>query len=152
MNSKANEAIKLFKEGYNCSQAVLCAFCDELGIDFNTALKISSSFGGGMGRMREVCGAVSGLFMAAGLKYGYTSPDDKNAKAEHYKLIQELAEKFREKNGTIICRELIKEPNEIPTHIPDDRTKEYYKKRPCAELVGEAAEIFAEILEKCPNN
>ena len=147
MGVKANKAIELFKEGYNCSQAVLCAFCDELGMDFDTALKISSSFGGGMGRMREVCGAVSGLFMAAGLKFGYNSPDDTDAKKEHYKLIQELAEKFKEKNGTIICRELLNNPSETPSYVPDERTKEYYKKRPCAELVGEAAEIFEKLLE-----
>lgn len=147
MGIKANKAIELFKEGYNCSQAVLCAFCDELGMDFDTALKISSSFGGGMGRMREVCGAVSGLFMAAGLKFGYSSPDDMDAKKEHYKLIQELAEKFKENNGTIICRELLNNPSEIPSYVPDERTKEYYKKRPCAELVGEAAEIFEKLLE-----
>ncbi len=147
MNTKAERAIELFKEGYNCSQAVLCAFCEELDLDFETALKISSSFGGGMGRMREVCGAVSGLFMAAGLKFGYSSPKDMDAKKEHYKLIQELAEKFKEKNGTIICRELLDNPEEKKTHVPDERTKEYYKKRPCAELVGEAAEIFEKLLE-----
>lgn len=147
MNTKANKAMELFKEGYNCSQAVLCAFCEELDLDFETALKISSSFGGGMGRMREVCGAVSGLFMAAGLKFGYSSPKDMEAKKEHYKLIQELAEKFKEKNGTIICRELLNNPEEKLTHVPDERTKEYYKKRPCAELVGEAAELFEKLLQ-----
>lgn len=146
MNKKGT-AKKLFLDGYNCSQAVLGAFCEELGMDFETAMKLSSSFGGGMGRLREVCGAVSGMFMAAGLKSGYTLPTDKEAKTEHYKLIQQLAGEFKEKNGSIICRELLGEEKTVNTHIPSDRTKEYYKKRPCAELVGDAAEILEKFFE-----
>ncbi len=140
--SKRETAIKLFLDGYNCSQAVLGAFCEEFGVDFTTAMKISSSFGGGMGRLREVCGAVSGLFMVVGLHSGYTSPDDKEAKTNHYKLIQQLAEEFKKKNGSIICRELLGLDDNKNDYVPSDRTKEYYKKRPCAELVGDAAEIL----------
>jgi len=107
MNTKGEEAKNCFECGYNCSQAVFCTFCKELGIDKETALKIASSFGGGMGRMREVCGAVTGMFMAAGLKYGYTLPEDPSEKTEHYKKNQNLAERFKERNGSIICRELL---------------------------------------------
>lgn len=147
MGKKAEKAKKLFKDGYNCSQAVLGAFCEDIGLDFETAVKLSSSFGGGMGRMREVCGAVSGMFMAAGLKYGYSSHEDIEGKSQHYKLIQEMAEEFRNKNGSIICRELLgQQESGASSHVPSARTKEYYKKRPCAELVGDAAEIFENIL------
>jgi C_GCAxxG_C_C family probable redox protein len=140
-------ATDLFKQGYNCAQSVFGAFCEELGMDLDTALKLSSSFGGGMGRMREVCGAVSGMFMAAGLKYGYSDPNDTKAKTEHYKMIQELAEKFKKINGSIICRELLglTKPEGVP--VPEKRTEEYYKKRPCPELVRDAARIFEEYIE-----
>ena len=140
--------MELFKQGYNCSQAVFGAFCDDIGMDFETALKISSSFGGGMGRLREVCGAVSGMFMVAGMKYGYTDPKDKISKAEHYKLIQLLAKQFKEKNRTIICRELLGQGTENESYVPEARTEEYYKKRPCLELVGDAAEIMHEYINR----
>ena len=97
-------AKQLFMEGYNCSQAVLGAFCEECGLDFKTAMKMSSSFGGGMGRLREVCGAVSGMFMVAGLLYGYDDPKGQAEKTEHYERIQKLAQQFREENGSIVCR------------------------------------------------
>lgn len=146
--SKKEQAMKLFKDGYNCSQAVFGAFADELGLDFETAVKISSSFGGGMGRMREVCGAVSGMFMAAGLKCGYSSPTDNQSKTEHYKLIQDLAAEFRAENGSIICRELLGLEGKDNNYVPSERTNEYYKKRPCAELVGQAAEILEKYFER----
>ena len=92
MINHSEKAKELFLQGYNCSQSVFAAFCDVTGIDFNTALMISSSFGGGMGRMREVCGAVSGMFMVAGALYGYDSPKDNKIKSEHYARIQKLAE------------------------------------------------------------
>ena len=140
--SKKEKAMELFKQGYNCSQAVFGAFAEELGLDFETAVKIASSFGGGMGRLREVCGAVSGMFMAAGFKYGYSSPTDMQAKKEHYKLIQDLAADFKKNNGSIICRELLGTEGTNNNYVPSERTQEYYKKRPCAELVGDAAEIL----------
>lgn len=147
MSEKSEKAKELFLKGYNCSQAVVGAFCEDLGLDFNTAMKLASSFGGGMGRLREVCGAVSGAFMVAGLKYGYTDTADKTAKTEHYKLIQDMAAKFKEENGSIICRELLGVSDKKETHIPEDRTKEYYHKRPCAQLVEIAAQITEEILK-----
>lgn len=152
MGNHSQRAMELFKQGYNCSQSVVAAFGDELNIDFETALKISSSFGGGMGRLREVCGAVSGMFMVAGLKYGYTDPKDNKAKTEHYKLIQELAAQFKAENGSIVCRELLGLSAGPDSPIPELRTKEYYKKRPCAELVGYAAEIMEMIIENKINS
>ena len=148
MNSNRERAIELFEQGYNCSQAVFAAFCEEVGIDFETALKISSSFGGGMGRLREVCGAVSGMFMVAGMKYGYTNPKDKLLKEQHYKLIQTMAKKFEECNGSIICRELLGLSTQREKHITEAETKKYHKKRPCVELVGDAADIVYEFLKK----
>ena len=146
MSAKSEKAKELFLKGYNCSQAVVGAFCEDLGLDFDTAMKLSSSFGAGMGRLREVCGAVSGMFILAGLKYGYADPCDKSAKTEHYKLIQDMAAKFKEQNGSIICRELLSLGDKKETYIPEDRTKEYYKKRPCVELVETAAKIAEEFL------
>lgn len=143
------KARELFKQGYNCSQAVFCAFAEELGIDFETAAKLSSSFGGGMGRLREVCGAVSGMFMVAGLKYGNTSPTDNETKKEHYARIQELAKRFRDQNGSIVCRELLGLNHKSDNPTPEKRTEEYYKKRPCDELVAMAADIIEKyIIEK----
>lgn len=145
----SDKAVELFVKGYNCSQAVLAAFCDEIGLDEKTALKLASSFGAGMGKMREVCGACSAMFMVAGLLDGYDSFDDIAAKTEHYALVQSLAEKFKERNGgTIICRELLKNIKTNTKPEPDKRTAEYYKNRPCAAFVKDAAEILDEYLEK----
>ena len=146
----AEKAKSLFESGYNCCQAVLCAYADELGLDETTALKIASSFGGGMGRLREVCGAVSGMFMVCGLRDGYTNIDGVNAheeKMSHYERIQELARKFINENGSIICRELLglapkKSSLDMDSPIPEKRSDEYYKKRPCAELVAMAASFL----------
>lgn len=142
------KAEKLFLDGYNCAQSVFCAFIEDLGLDFDTALKLSSSFGGGMGRLREVCGAVSSMFMIAGLKYGYTEPANKEVKTEHYARIQKLAEEFKAKNDTIICRELLGLDVKVDSPIPEDRTAEYYQTRPCQKLVGDAAEIIAAYIAK----
>lgn len=142
----AQKAMALFKEGYNCSQAVFLAFADKYDMDANTAAKLSSSFGGGLGRMREVCGCVSGMAMVAGMLYGYASPTDHEAKTAHYKCIQELAHKFSEINGSIICKDLLGLTNNNITHVPEKRTDEYYKKRPCGELVGIAAAILEEYI------
>lgn len=147
MSRYRERAMDLFKQGYSCSQAVFAAFYEEMGIDFETALKISSSFGGGMGRLREVCGAVSGMFLVAGMKYGYTDPKNREIKAEHYKLIQSMADRFKETNKSLICRELLGLVEQNKSYVPEARTDEYYKKRPCAELVGDAAEIMYEIIE-----
>ena len=146
MSSRADKAKELFEQGYNCAQSTLGAFFDVLGLDFDTTMKLSSSFGGGMGRMREVCGAVSAVFMVAGILKGYSSPETGEVKAEHYKLIQELAQKFKEKNGSIICRELLNIQEKESSYLPSERTEEYYKTRPCAMLVWSAAKIIEEEL------
>ena len=140
------KAEELFVEGYNCAQAVALAFSDKTGLDKETTLKIASSFGGGFGRLREVCGAVSGMCMVAGLLYGYDDISDKDAKMNHYALVQKLAGKFSDEAGSIVCRELLgREGKESP--VPEDRTKEYYKTRPCARMVGLAAKIMQEHIE-----
>lgn len=150
-NKYSKKAVELFREGYNCAQSVFCAFSDELGFDFETALKLSSSFGGGMGRLREVCGAVSAMFMIAGLKYGYTTPNNDEIKGEHYARIQELAARFKEKHGTIICRELLGLDVKQDNPIPSKRTEQYYKDRPCEDIIRDASEIIAEYISstKC---
>jgi len=145
MSEKQEKAKELFKQGYNCSQSVLGVFCEELGMDFDTAMKISLSFGGGMGRMREVCGTVSGMFMAAGLAFS----DEKGSnKTEQYKIVQELAKRFKEMNGSIICRELLEGIESSTSPVPSERTETYYKKRPCIELVGDAVGILEEFIKE----
>ena len=147
MEPRAQKAKALFMDGYNCAQSVLCAYCDEAGMDFKEAVKLSSSFGGGMGRLREVCGAVTGMFMIAGLKYGYISPNDDEAKAKHYELIQSLAKRFKEENGSIICRELLEIGEAEQGPVPDKRTADYYQHRRCARLVENAGKILDELIE-----
>lgn len=146
----AEKARDYFLEGYNCSQAVFLAFSDLTGMDEKTALLISSSFGGGMGRLREVCGAVSGMFMTAGILYGYTDPKSKTEKMEHYKRIQDLAAAFKERNGSIICRDILGKIAEDKSFIPADRTEEYYKTRPCVKMVEDASEILDEYIRNNP--
>lgn len=147
MNEKREKAEKLFKEGYNCAQAVLAAFAEEAGISEKEALMLASSFGGGMGKLREVCGAVSAMFMIIGFKEGYSSPTDQKAKAEHYKKIQTLAEKFKNENQSIICRELLSSIKTQKSSEPEVRTEQYYKRRPCEKFVGDAAEIIDSFLK-----
>lgn len=142
------KAMKLFKEGYNCSQAVVLAFSDKYDIEKAAAVKLASSFGGGMGRMREVCGAVSGMFMVAGLLYGYDDPKAREEKAEHYERIQKLAAEFTEINGSIICRELLCLSQKKDEPTPSERTAEYYKKRPCEQLVGIAAALMEQYINE----
>ena len=148
MINHSEKAMELFKQGYNCSQSVFLAFCDELNIDHDTALKISSSFGAGMGRLREVCGAVTGMFMVSGMKYGYTDTKDRVSKTAHYKLIQELANRFKAENKSYICAELLGIKPGPDSPVPEARTNEYYKKRPCVELVGCAAKIMEDIIKE----
>lgn len=138
---------ELFLSGYNCSQAVIGAFCEELGLSFETAMKLSSSFGGGMGRLREVCGAVSGAFMVLGLKYGDFDCKNHADKSKHYERIQRFAERYKELNGSIICRELLglnEKGASVPA--PEVRTEKYYKKRPCVNLVEMSCELLDEFL------
>ena len=133
-----------FEQGYNCAQAVTLAFAEEMGVEKEMAAKMASSFGGGLGRLREVCGCVSGMALAAGALYGYSEPEAKEEKANHYALIQKLANEFKERNGSIICRELLAGINNDTNPVPEERTESYYKKRPCAELAYVAAQILEE--------
>jgi len=140
------EARRLFLAGYNCAQAVFCAFRDETGMDLDAAARLSSSFGGGMGRLREVCGTVSGALLALGILRGYADPTDPELKKAHYSLVQEYARRFRERNESIVCRELLKNVPVTPGGVPEARTPEFYQRRPCLRLVGQASEILDEML------
>lgn len=139
-----------FLEGYNCTQAVVLTFSDLIPIDRKVLISMSSSFGGGMGRLREVCGAVSGMFMVVGALYGYDTPEKGAIKAEHYARIQHLAGEFTKENRSIVCRELLGKPKGSDSPIPDERTPEYYKKRPCKELIGMAAKIVTDFINENP--
>ena len=147
--TKGEKAESLFKEGYNCSQSVAMAFAEELNIPSDVVAMSVSGFGGGMGRMREVCGTVTGMFMVIGLAMGNDNSKDNTTKKNVYKSVQELAAKFKEDNGSIICRELlgIQKANK-ESYVPSERTNEYYKKRPCPELCKYAADILEEYLKK----
>lgn len=140
-------AAELFMKGYNCAQAVAMSFSDITGLDKKNTAKMISSFGGGMGRLREVCGAVSGMLFVAGMLYGYDEPDQ-NSQMNHYALVQELAGKFSEQAGSIICREILKNPPSDPKPTP--RTEEFYKQRPCVRLVILAAQILDEYIISHP--
>lgn len=147
----ADKACELFAGGLNCAQAVFGAFSDVTGMDYDLALRLSSSFGGGMGRMREVCGTCSAMFMVAGILYGLGESYSHEEKTEHYKRIQELAARFKEKHSTIICGELLKGLSVTSTPEPEKRTEQYYKVRPCMRFVRTAAEILdSYIAEKTP--
>ena len=156
IEERVAKARRLFKEGgYNCCQAVILAYNDLFGLDDGLAASLSSGFGGGMGRMREVCGSVSGMVMLAGLASPAADPSDKNGRTRNYALVQEVAGEFRKVNGSIVCRELLglapmwnsaAVPAESPE--PSARTPEYYRKRPCEELVGISARIIGEKLLK----
>lgn len=153
IEERVAKAKRLFKEeGYNCCQAVVLAYNDVFGLDDVTAASLSSGFGGGMGRMREVCGSVSGMVMLCGLLEPSTDPSDKSGRTRNYALVQEVANEFRSLNGSIVCRELLGlAPQSADGSLnlqespePSDRTPEYYRKRPCEELVGISARIIGE--------
>ncbi|MCQ2749743.1 MAG: C-GCAxxG-C-C family protein [Clostridia bacterium] len=143
-----NRAEEYFREGYNCAQAVALAFSDKVNIDKETLLKAVSVFGGGVGGLREMCGAVSGTIFIYGLLKGYNDPTDNAAKTELYKDIQEIANRNKEVNGSYICKELLAMKDITPSNLPSERTEEYYKRRPCPEKINIAAKIFAEFLEE----
>ena len=148
MEERVNLAVSLFKEGYNCSQSVVAAFADLYGFTREQALKMSASFGGGIGRMRQTCGAACGLFMLAGLETGCVDGKNREGKEANYLLVQALAEEFRKRNGSIVCAELLGLDKKAPTPAtPEARTTEYYKKRPCVKMVEEATRIWGEYLE-----
>lgn len=148
MKNHAMIAHENFKKGYNCAQAVFLAFAEEMNLDEVTAAKLSSSFGGGMGKLREVCGAVSGALMVLGMLKGNYDPADDKAKAAHYAKVQEFAAKFKAEHETIICRELLRniELKKEHTSEPEARTDDYYKTRPCVYFVETAAKIVKEMI------
>ena len=145
MSEKAQRAKALFLEGYNCAQAVAGAFAPEMGLSVDAAARLASGFGGGMGRMREVCGAVSGMTLAASALRGYNDPKAGLEKTDTYAMIQELAGRFRAENGSIICRELLARAgveDDGPAGDPKARTEEYYQSRPCLGFIRSAAALM----------
>ena len=141
---RAEQAREYFTSGYNCAQSVFLAYRDITGIDEVLAATISAPFGGGMGRLREVCGAVSGMTMVAGFIAPNSQPNDNENKKNCYATVQALAEEFRAENGSIVCRELLGLVQQKDDPTPSPRTGEYYKRRPCAEYVAIAARIVGE--------
>lgn len=143
---KAQKALEYFNQGFNCAQAVFTAFHEEMGLSERDALKISSSMGGGVGGLREVCGAFCGLSMALGALQGYDSPTDMDAKKAHYARIQAQAERFTAEHGTLICRDLLASQGIVATPAPAERNADYYKARPCARYVETCARLAEEAL------
>lgn len=148
--SKGDIAYDNFLSGYNCTQAVTLAFAEEIGLDKEALAKLSSGFGGGMGRLREVCGTFSGVVMVVSQLYGYSEPKNLTGKKELYEKIRALAERFRADNGSIICRELLGLEKAEASATPEPRTPEYYKKRPCPELCRYAANLLEEFIKEYP--
>jgi len=147
MEERIENAVKLFKQGYNCSQSVVAAFADMYGFTKEQALKMAASFGGGIGRMRETCGAACGLFMLAGLETGATEGSDREGKAANYALVQQLAKEFKKRNGALRCADLLGLSEKEPiVSTPEVRSNAYYKKRPCVKMVEEAARIWVEYI------
>ena len=152
----AEKARDLFLEGYSCSQAVLGAYADELSMDKKARIlanldqyRLAAPFGGGIGRLREVCGACSGMLMVFGMLYGYDSPSDPTAKAAHYAATRELCERFKERQGSYICHEILGNKSKAGGN-PEPRTEEYSKSRPCVSCVIDAAEILDEYIATHP--
>lgn len=146
--TRKDKAMQYFLDGYNCAQSVVLAFEDILTIDARAAIKAASPFGGGMGRLREVCGSVSGMFMVLGYVAGYDDAKDNEGKKKLYEQVQALAHQFEEENGSIVCRDLLGLTVKKEDATPSERTESYYKKRPCKELVGNAAEILENYLKE----
>ena len=138
IEERAERAVDLFEQGYNCAQSVVGAWLDQTEMDSDQAMRLASSFGGGMGRLREVCGALTGSFMVAGLVRGYDEPGDDQEKAGHYALIQEIAKEFEQKYKTILCRDLLELDVKHDSPNPSVRTAEYYAERPCARFIYDA--------------
>lgn len=147
MSAHSDRAAELFKQGFNCSQAVFAAFCDEFDMDEETALKVSAGLGGGVGRLREVCGTVTGASMVAGMLYGATDGNDHEKKALTYQKVQQIVDEFKKLNPSIVCRELLGlSPTASTPPTPEHRTDEFYKKRPCVQLVEDSAKAVDKIL------
>lgn len=143
----AEKARELFGAGCSCSQAVLGAYAQDLGMDMEAAMRLASSFGGGIGGSRELCGAVSGMLMVAGLKWGYADVGDHAAKTAHYARVRRLIGAFKEEHGTMVCRELLSSLKEVKKE-PSERTPEYYRIRPCVRFVETAAALLDRLEEE----
>jgi C_GCAxxG_C_C family probable redox protein len=148
IKARTGQAVENFRNGYNCAQSVAMAYADLYPIDPENIKMLSAPFGGGMGRLREVCGAVTGMFLILGLEYPVTDPHDKAAKAANYEAVQRTALEFKEKMGSYICADLLKVGRHPEHPMPDDRNAEYYAKRPCAFCVAVAAEILGKELNR----
>lgn len=149
MKSRIQDAVNMFESGFNCAQSVFATYADLFGMDRQTALKLAGPMGAGVGRMREVCGTVSAMALLSGLKMGNTDPADGEAKTRSYEMVRRMSDAFREKRGSIICRELLEMPAGIQREEsarPTERTAQYYASRPCSHLVAEAAYIIEEML------
>ena len=145
---RVDKAVALFKQGFNCSQSVFAACADIYGIeDQALALRLSASFGGGIGRMRQTCGAACGMFMLAGLENGSVIEGDSEGKKQNYALVQDLANKFKAENGSLICSELLGIAPKQQDPQPEARTDAYYQKRPCVEMVATAVRIFLSTID-----
>lgn len=142
LETRENKAVALFEEGYNCSQAVFMAYSDIYGIDNDMAAKIATSFGGGMGRLREVCGAVSGMFLLLGFKYPYVNIKDRTAKNKNYQAVQSVATTFKTEMGSYICADLLKRDRKPEKYQSTERSDQFYKERPCTQCVRKAAHII----------
>lgn len=155
LDERVARAVENFMAGYGCCQSVVAAFADLYGLDDTLAKKIAAGFGGGVGRLRMMCGAVSGIVMLVGLDCGQTEGSDREGKSACYKVIQELLAQSREQNGSLICAEILglKGYDKAPcSYIASPRTTEYYKSRPCAAKVESAARIFANYLKDKSRN
>lgn len=147
--SRVEDAVKMFESGYACAQSVFTTYADLFGIDRETALRLSGPLSAGVGRMREVCGAVSGMAMISGLDRGFTDPGDSVSKAANYALVREMAAAFKEQHETIICRELLGLPEGVEyeeSSRAEARTPEYYASRPCSGAVRTAAALIEKMI------
>lgn len=148
--TKGELAYNNFLKGYNCTQSITVAFAKEIGLDEEAVARLSGGFGGGIGRLREVCGTFSGIVMVLSSLYGYSDPKDIESKKNLYERIQFLSEEFRKDNGSIICRELLGLDKSERSAVPEARTPEYYKKRPCPELCRYAADLLERYIKENP--
>lgn len=148
INMRIAKARDLFHKGFNCSQSVFASCCDLYDMDEATALRVAASFGGGIGRMRMVCGAASGMFLLAGMHNGSCQEGDAEGKKQNYALVQQLANDFKTENGSLICADLLglAPQHTIPSPVPAERNSEYYQKRPCVDMVASAVRIFLETI------
>ena len=147
IEDRSRKAREYFRDGYNCCQSVLLAFEDIIGLPKEQIAAIGSGFGGGMGRLREVCGAMSAMTFLSGIILPASDPSDQKKKTENYALVQDFAARFKEENGSIVCRELLQlRTSQKESPAPNERTEQYYTSRPCERIVGSAARIIAEYL------